>query len=196
MGYAVPRRIQVFAPRNRTMNKRPNAFNFAGTMVTLVGPELKPGDKAPDFAAYQFVKGKGLVKLGLADAQGGKAVLFSVVPSLDTGVCSTQTQRFNKELAALTGKANCYTVSVDLPFAQNRFCGDPAHPIENLSNLSDYMDRSFGRAYGTLIDQVQIESRAVFVVDKNGKIAYVEYVPEAGKEPNYEAALAALKAAV
>ena len=177
------------------MDKRPNAFNFAGTMVSLVGPVLKAGDKAPDFATYQFVKGKGLVKVNLADAQKGKATMFSVVPSLDTGVCSTQTQRFNKELASLAGKANCYTVSMDLPFAQNRFCGDAAHPIENLSNLSDYMDRSFGKAYGTLIDEVQIESRAVFVVDKSGKITYVEYVPEAGKEPNYEAALAALKAA-
>lgn len=177
------------------MDKRANAFVFAGKPVSLVGPVLKAGDKAPDFTAYRFIKGQGIVPVKLGDAAGGKAVLFSVVPSVDTPVCSTQTQRFNKELAALAGKATCWTVSCDLPFAQARFCGDPTHTIENLGNLSDYKDRSFGQAYGTLIDEIQILSRAVFVVDKAGKLAYVEYVPEAGKEPNYEAALAALKAA-
>lgn len=177
------------------MSKRPDAFVFAGKPVTLVGPVLKAGDKAPDFTLYKFIKGQGLVKVSLSEAQQGKAAIFSVVPSLDTPVCSTQTQKFNKELAGFAGKANCYTVSMDLPFAQNRFCGDASHVIENLANLSDYKDRSFGPAYGTLIDEVQILSRAVFVVDKSGKLTYVEYVPEAGKEPNYEAALAALKAA-
>lgn len=175
------------------MSSRP--FVFAGKPTTLVGKELKAGEAAPDFTACKFVKGQGLVAVNLKDAHGGKATLFSVVPSVDTPVCSTQTQRFNKELAALAGKVNCYTVSMDLPFAQNRFCGDAAHVIDQLGNLSDYKDRSFGKAYGTLIDEIQILSRAVFVVDKNGKLAYVEYVPEAGKEPNYEAALAALKAA-
>ena len=177
------------------MHKRDKAFVFAGQAVSLVGPVLKEGDKAPDFKTWKFVPGQGLVAVNLKDALGGKAAMFSVVPSVDTPVCSMQTQKFNKELTDLAGKANCYTVSMDLPFAQNRFCGDAAHRIDNLSNLSDYKDHSFGPAYGTLIDEVQILSRAVFVVDKNGKITYAEYVPEAKQEPNYENALAALKTA-
>lgn len=175
------------------MDKHP--FGFAGKTVNLVGPRLKVGDKAPDFKCHKFVPGTGMVEVNLKDAHGGKATLFSVVPSLDTPVCSTQTQKFNQQLASLAGKAVCYTVSCDLPFAQNRFCGDATHKIENLSNLSDYRDRSFGQSYGVLIDELRILGRAVFVVDKNGTLTYVEYVPEAKAEPNYEAALSALKQA-
>lgn len=178
------------------MQKRANAFMMMGHSLTLVGPELKKGDKAPEFTSHKFEKGKGLVPVTLKDAQQGKATMFSVVPSLDTPVCSVQTQKFNKELATLAGKVNSYTVSLDLPFAMNRFCSDEAHPIDQLHNLSDYMDRSFGEATGTLIDEVKLLSRAVFVVDKTGTIVHAEYVSEAGKEPNYEAALSALKAAV
>lgn len=177
------------------MQKRTNAFTMMGHSLTLVGPELKKGDQAPDFTVYKFEKGKGLVPVTLKDAQQGKTTLFSVVPSLDTPVCSVQTQKFNKELAAFADKVNSYTVSLDLPFAMNRFCSDAAHTIDQLHNLSDYMDRSFGTATGTLIDEVKLLSRAVFVVDKNGKVLHAEYVSEAGKEPNYEAALTALKAA-
>jgi thiol peroxidase len=175
------------------MEKRP--FNFAGKGVTLSGPELKAGDKAPDFRTHRFIKGEGLKPVTLKDAIGGKATLFSVVPSLDTPVCSTQTQKFNTQLAGLAGKVNSYTVSCDTPFAMNRFCGDPAHAINALTSLSDYFDHSFGKAYGTLIEEVRLLSRAVFVVDKNGTITHAEYVPEAGKEPNYEKALEALKKA-
>jgi thiol peroxidase len=175
------------------MQRRAGAFTMMGHSLTLVGPELKKGDKAPDFTVHKFEKGKGLVPVTLQEALGGKGALFSVVPSLDTPVCSVQTQRFNRELASLAEKVNCYTVSVDLPFAMNRFCGDSDHTIDKISNLSDYMDRSFGEAYGVLIDEVKLLSRAVFVVDKKGTIRYVEYVPEAGKEPTYEPALAALR---
>ncbi|HMP00976.1 MAG TPA: thiol peroxidase [Gemmatales bacterium] len=175
------------------MDKHP--FGFAGKTVHVVGPRLKVGDKAPDFRCHRFVPGTGLVEIGLADAHGGKATLFSVVPSIDTPVCSTQTQKFNQQIAALADKARCYTVSCDLPFAQNRFCGDATHKIDNLQNLSDYRDRSFGKAFGVLIDEIQILARAVFVVDGNGVLTYVEYVPEAKAEPNYEAALAALQKA-
>lgn len=177
------------------MQKRAGAFTMMGHSLSLVGPELKKGDQAPDFTVHKFEKGKGLVPITLQDALQGKPTLFSVVPSLDTPVCSIQTQKFNQELAGLAGKVNSYTVSVDLPFAMNRFCSDSAHQIDQLKNLSDYMDRSFGTAYGTLIDELKLLSRAVFVVDKTGTITYVEYVPEAGKEPNYEPALAALKSA-
>ena len=173
------------------MEKR--SFVFAGKTVTLPGRELKAGEKAPEFRTHRFIKGEGLVPVTLKDALGGKAALFSVLPSLDTPVCSMQTQKFNTQLASLAGKANSYTVSCDTPFAMNRFCGDPAHTINALTSLSDYFDHSFGKATGTLIEEVRLLSRAVFVVDKDGTITYVEYVPEAGKEPNYEKALEALK---
>jgi len=178
------------------MLKRANTFKMMGHALTLVGPELKKGDKAPEFTVHKFEKGKGLVPVTLKDALGGKATLFSVLPSLDTPVCSVQTQKFNKELATLAGKVHSYTVSLDLPFAMNRFCSDAAHTIDQVQNLSDYMDRSFGEATGTLIDEIKLLSRAVFVVDKNGTVVYAEYVGEAGKEPSYEPALAALRAAV
>jgi thiol peroxidase len=178
------------------MEKRAKAVTFKGNPLTLVGPQLKAGDKAPDFKTFRFTPDKGLFAVSLGDAAGGKATLFSVVPSLDTPVCSLQTQKFNKDLAALAGKVNSYTVSVDTPFAQNRFCGDATHKIDNLVSLSDYQDRSFGQAYGVLIDELKLLSRSIFVVGKDGKLTYVEYVPEVTQEPNYEKALAALKAAV
>ena len=177
------------------MQKHPNAFVFAGKPMTLVGPKLKAGDKAPDFVACRFVPGQGIVPVKLGDVLAGKPAMFSVVPSLDTPVCSIQTQNFNKELAGMAGKASCFTISMDLPFAMNRFCGDEKHKIDNLVNLSDYMDRSFGPAYGVFIDEVKLLSRAVFVVDKTGTITYAEYIPEAKQEPNYAKALEALKAA-
>lgn len=176
------------------MLKRPAAVTFKGNPLTLVGPELKPGDKAPDFVCFRFLPDKGLVKVTLADALGGKPTLFNVVPSLDTPVCSTQTQKFNAALAELAGKVNCYTVSVDLPFAQNRFCS--TCNITNSIPLSDYQDRSFGQAYGVLIDELKLLARSVFVVDANGVIRYCQLVPEVTQEPDYEKALAALKSLV
>jgi thiol peroxidase len=176
------------------MEKRAKAVTFKGNPLTLVGPQLKVGDKAPDFKVHRFTPEKALFAVSLNDAHGGKTTLFSVVPSLDTPVCSMQTQKFNKELSGFSGKANCFTVSVDLPFTQNRFCGDPSHKIDNLVSLSDYQDRSFGQAYGVLIDELKLLSRAIFIIGKDGRIAYCEYVPEVTQEPNYEKALAALKA--
>jgi thiol peroxidase len=169
-------------------------ITFKGNLLTLVGNELKPGDKAPDFVCYRFLPDKGLVKVTLADALGGKPTLFSVVPSLDTPVCSTQTQKFNAALAELAGKVNCYTVSVDLPFAQNRFCN--TCNITNSIPLSDYQDRSFGQNYGVLINELKLLARSIFVVDKDGVIRYCQIVPEVTQEPDYDKALAALKALV
>ena len=171
------------------MQKRANAVTFKGTPLTLVGPQLKPGDKAPDFACLS-----GLDKVTLAQTPA-KARLFSVVPSLDTPVCSIQTKKFNDALAALKDKVACYTVSLDLPFAQKRFCG--SENITNMQTLSDVHNHSFGQNYGVLIEGLPLPllSRAVFVVDKDGKITYAQYVPEVASEPNYDAALAALKAA-
>ena len=171
------------------MQKRPNATTFKGSPLTLVGPELKPGDKAPDFTCLN-----GLELLTLAGTPA-KARLFSAVPSLDTPVCSLETKKFNEALAALKDKVAAYTISLDLPFAQKRFCG--AENITNVETLSDVHDHSFGEHYGVLIEGLPMPllSRAVFVVDKNGTITYAEYIPEVTSHPNYEAALAALRAA-
>jgi thiol peroxidase len=160
-----------------------------GNPLTLEGPALKAGDKAPDATLK-----KSLVdSLKLSETQG-KTRIFSVVPSLDTPVCAEQTKRFNAEAAKLTSVA-FYTISCDLPTAQGRFCGAEGIDRERLVVLSDYFDNSFGKAYGTLIKELHIECRAAFVVDKGGTIRYAEYVPEVAEHPNYDAVLAAAKQA-
>jgi thiol peroxidase len=161
---------------------------FKGNPVNLVGPTLKAGDAAPDF---ECLAGLEIVKLGGTPA---KARLFSVVPSLDTPVCSMQTKKFNDGVATLKDKAACYTVSLDLPFAQKRFCD--VEKIANMQNLSDVHNHSFGKHYGVLIEGLPLRllARAIFVVDKNNKITYTEYVPEVTSEPDYDKALTALKA--
>ena len=144
----------------------------------------------PDFSCV----GAGLSILSLADT-AGKARLFNVVPSLDTPVCNTQTRKFSDELQALGDKAAAYTVSLDLPFAQQRWCTEAK--VENIKNLSDVRDHSFGEHYGVLIKGLPIPllARAVFVVDPEDKITYVELVPEITQEPDYEPALEALEEA-
>ncbi len=170
---------------------RSGAVTFKGAPLTLAGNEVKVGSPAPDFTLHYYEG--GIKELKLADLKG-KATIISVVPSLDTPVCQIQTKTFNTQLGDLGDKVNALTVSLDLPFAQNRFCG--AEGIKNLRNGSDYQDRNFGVSYGTLIEELKILSRAVFVLDKNGKVVYAQYVPEVASEPDYEPALAALKAAV
>lgn len=162
---------------------------FKGNPVTIVGPEIKAGAKAPDFTCV----GAGLEMIGLAKTPA-KARMFSVVPSLDTPVCSQQTKKFNETLAGLKDKAACYTVSLDSPFAQGRFCS--AENITNLQNLSDQHNQSFGKSYGVLITSLPVPllSRAIFVLDKSGTVTYAEYVPEVTSHPNYEKAIEALKA--
>lgn len=173
------------------MEKRAHAVTFKGNPTTLVGPEVKAGQKAPDFKALN----NGLGAVTLADTPA-KARLFSVVPSLDTPVCSLQTKKFEEGLAALGDAVAAYTVSLDLPFAQKRFCG--TENITNMSTLSDVHNHSFGHGWGVLIEGLPLPllARSVFVVDKTGTVTYAEYVPEVTAEPNYPAALAALKAAV
>ncbi|MCI0680856.1 MAG: thiol peroxidase [Gemmataceae bacterium] len=162
---------------------------FKNNPVTLVGSEVKAGGQAPDFTCV----GAGLELINLAKT-AGKARLFSVVPSLDTPVCSQQTKKFNDQLAALKDKVAAYTVSLDMPFAQGRFCS--AENITNLQNLSDMHNQSFGKNYGVLISSLPVPllSRAIFVVDKNNKVTYAEYVTEVTSHPNYEKAIEALKA--
>ena len=169
---------------------RKGEVTMKGNPVELAGPRLNPGDAAPDFECA----GAGLALVTLKDT-GGKPRLFNVVPSLDTPVCSIQTRRFSQDLAALGDKVAAYTVSLDLPFAMARFCGD--HKVENLANLSDTHDHSFGQHYGVLITSLPIPllARAIFVVDAQGKLTHAEYVPEIATEPNYTTAMDALKAA-
>jgi thiol peroxidase len=168
-----------------------NEITFKSNPVKLAGHRIKAGEKAPDFVA---LKGLNLVKLADTPA---KARLFSVVPSLDTGVCSAQTKKFNDALGGYKDKLAAYTISLDLPFAQGRFCS--AENITNMETLSDVHNHSFGKNYGVLIEgglPLPLLTRAVFVVDKTGAVTYAEYVPEVTNHPNYEAALAAIKAVV
>lgn len=166
--------------------ERPNGTTMKGNPLTLIGPELKPGDKAPNFS----LRTQDLKPFTLQDTQG-KIRLFSVVPSLDTPVCDAQTRRFNEEAAQLGEKVEIVTVSVDLPFAQKRWCG--AAGIDKIKVVSDYYDRSFSEAYGTLIKELHIDSRAIFIVDDKDMVRYVEYVPEVANHPNYDTALATVK---
>jgi thiol peroxidase len=168
--------------------ERPGATTLRGNPFTLVGPELKAGDAAPDFE----VTGDGLKAVKLADTGSGVRI-FSVVPSLDTPVCDAQTKRFNDEAGNLAG-VEIYTVSMDLPFGQKRWC--TAMGVDKVKMLSDHKTGSFGEAYGTLVKELRIESRAIFVVGKDGKIAHAEYVKEVADHPNYDAVLAAVKAAL
>lgn len=158
-----------------------------GNPLPLVGPELKVGDKAPEFELI----GSNLKPVTLGE--GGSVRIFSVVPSLDTPVCDAQTKRFSDEIAKMDG-VEVITVSMDLPFAMSRWCG--AFGIDKIKMLSDHKSASFGTNYGTLIEPLRIESRAIFVVDKNNVIQHVEYVSEVAEHPNYETALAAAKKSV
>ena len=165
--------------------ERAGATTLRGQPFTLVGPELKPGDDAPEFTALD----SSLKTVHLADT-AGRSRIFSVVPSLDTPVCDAQTKRLNEAAAQLPG-IDVYSVSMDLPFAQKRFCNSFA--LDNVKMLSDHREGSFGQAYGTLIKELRILSRAIFVVGPDDKVKYVEYVPEVGDFPNFDAALEAAK---
>lgn len=165
--------------------ERSGATTFKGGPLTLLGPELKAGDNAPDFKAVD--NGLGEVTLG---STGSGVRIFSVVPSLDTPVCDAQTKRFNEEAAKL-GSVDIYTISMDLPFAQKRWCG--AFGIDRVKMLSDHRDASFGAAYGTLIKEWRILSRAIFVVDGSNTVRHAEYVKEVTDFPNFDAALEAVK---
>ena len=163
------------------------SITFGGNPVTLLGNEVKVGDKAPNFT----VLANDLSPVTLEDSKGSVR-LISVVPSLDTGVCDAQTRRFNEE-AAKFDNVQILTISVDLPFAQSRWCG--AAGVDKVQTLSDHRDLSFGEAYGIAIQEHRLLGRAVFVVDSNDTVTYAEYVSEATDHPNYEAAIEAAKQA-
>ena len=167
--------------------ERSGATTLRGNPLTVLGPELKPGEKAPDFKAVD----DSLKAVDLAGTGSGVRI-FSVVPSLDTPVCDAQTKRFNEEAGKLPD-VKIYTFSMDLPFAQKRWCG--AFGVDHVKMVSDHRDGSFGQAYGTLIKDLRIMSRAIFVIDKSNVIRYVQYVKEVGDHPDYEAALSAARTA-
>jgi thiol peroxidase len=161
-------------------------ITFKGNPVTLVGPELKVGDAAPDFSVVD----NSLAAVNLATYRG-KIKIITAVPSLDTPVCDTETRHFNQEAAGLPEDVVVLTISVDLPFAQKRWCG--AAGIHRVVTLSDYRDRSFGLTYGVLIDELKLLSRSIFVLDRNDTVRYIQHVPEITKEPDYGAVLAAAR---
>ncbi|RYI26337.1 thiol peroxidase [Bacillus infantis] len=163
------------------------SITFKGNPVTLLGNEVKAGDQAPEFK----VLANDLSEVTLADSKG-QVRLISVVPSIDTGVCDAQTRRFNEEASKLDN-VKVLTVSVDLPFAQKRWCA--AAGIENVQTVSDHRDLSFGEAYGVAIKELRLLARAVFVVDSNDKVIYAQYVSEATDHPDYEAAVEAARQA-
>lgn len=158
---------------------------FNNDPVTLSGTEIKVGDTAPDFT----VLANDLSEKTLKDYEG-KVKLIATVPSVDTGVCSQETHRFNEEADKLDN-VHVLTISMDLPFAQGRWCA--AEGVENLDLLSDHRDADFGKKYGTLIEELRLNTRAVFVIDANDKVQYVEYVQEVTNHPDYDAALEAAK---
>ncbi|MEK3724189.1 thiol peroxidase [Paenibacillus sp. FSL H8-0034] len=166
--------------------ERTGVATLKGNAITLVGNEVKTGDKAPDFTVNKNL----LEQATLAD-YAGKVKLISVVPSLDTGVCDAQTRRFNEEAAKLGDNVVVLTISVDLPFAQARWCG--AAGIDKVITLSDYKNHSFGLAYGVLIKEIQLLMRSIFVLDANDTVQYVEYLGEMTEHPNYENAIEAVK---
>ncbi|MFX3633795.1 MAG: thiol peroxidase [Candidatus Pristimantibacillus sp.] len=167
--------------------ERTGVATFKGNPITLIGPELKVGDKAPD-----FLINKSLVESVSLKDFAGKVKLISVVPSIDTGVCDAQTRRFNEEAASLGDNVTVLTVSVDTPFAQSRWCG--AAGIDKVILLSDYKTNSFGQAYGVYINEFGLDMRSIFVIDANDTIQYVEYLTEMTEHPNYEQAVTAVKA--
>jgi len=190
---SVPARVEIMRcvthssiEKESAMQERKGVITFKGNPMTLLGPEIKAGDRAPDFRVVDT----GLAPVTLADFKG-KVKIISAVPSLDTPTCDTETRRFNQEAAKLPGNVVVLTVSLDLPFAQKRWCA--AAGIDKVKTLSDYQDRSFAFAYGVLIKELKLLSRSIFVVDGSDTVRYVQNVKEVSQEPDYDAALAAAR---
>ncbi len=166
--------------------ERQGIITFKGNPMTLLGQPVKAGDVAPDFRVVD----NALQPVTLASS-AGKVRLIAVVPSLDTPVCDTMTRTFNQDAANLPDSVAVYTVSLDLPFAQKRWCGNAG--IDKVQTLSDYQDRSFALNYGLLIKELKLLARAVLVIDAHDRVSYLQIVPEVTAEPDYDAALTAVK---
>lgn len=168
------------------MQERDGLVTMKGNPITLMGTELQVGDQAPDFVAMD----NDLNPVSF-DSFRGKVCIISSVPSLDTPVCDMETRRFNDEAGRLGDDVEILTISMDLPFAQKRWCG--AAGVDKVQTLSDHRDAAFGQAYGVLIKGLRLLARAVFVVDKEGTIRYIELVKEIASEPDYDSVLTAVK---
>ena len=168
------------------MQERDGLVTMKGNPITLIGTELQVGDQAPDFVAMD----NDLNPVSF-DSFRGKVCIISSVPSLDTPVCDMETRRFNDEAGRLGDDVEILTISMDLPFAQKRWCG--AAGVDKVQTLSDHRDAAFGQAYGVLIKGLRLLARAVFVVDKEGTIRYIELVKEIASEPDYDSVLTAVK---
>ncbi len=163
-------------------------ITFAGNPITITGNQTLVGKEAPNFVATN----QDLSPYDFYEATKGKVKIISVAPSIDTGVCSLQTQRFNEEANELKDDVQIVTLTVDLPFAQSRYCG--AEGIDNIDVVSDYNKLDFGQKYGFVIDEFRLLTRGVVVVDKENVVRYVEYVPEVTNHPDYDKALEAVRA--
>lgn len=169
------------------MTERKNLVTMNGTALTLLGNPVEVGHQAPSFVAI----GNNMAPVDFASFRG-QVVILSAVPSLDTPVCDTETRKFNAAAAKLGSQVKIITISMDLPFAQARWCG--AAGIDQVVTVSDYKDRSFGQAYGVLIKEIGLLARAVFVIDQQGVVRHIELVKEIASEPNYDQIIAAAKA--
>ncbi|MBU1205836.1 MAG: thiol peroxidase [Proteobacteria bacterium] len=167
--------------------ERPGLVTFKSNPLTLLGEEVKVGDKAPNFKVLD-----NSVQTATLDSYQGKIKVFTTVPSLDTPVCNTETRRFNQEAEKLPENVAILTISMDLPFAQERWCA--AAGVEKVKTFSDYRDHSFGLAYGVLVKELKLLARAVFIIDDQDIIRYVELVPEIAQEPDYDRILNAVRA--
>lgn len=172
------------------MEERNDFYKLGDNFVTIVGSDITVGQDAPEFTAQD----NGFVNVNVLESTQSKVRILAAVPSLSTGVCDRETRRFNEEAAGLGDDVAIVTISADLPFTQKSWCG--AAGVENVVTVSDHMDADFGKKYGTLVKERRILRRAVFVVDKAGKVVYADYMPQLGDEPNYEAVIAAAKEAL
>lgn len=166
--------------------ERKGAFTIKGQPMTLVGPELKAGDRAPDFNVVD----SAFNPVDLA-ATGNRWRFFSVIPSVDTGICSDQTKRWDEESAKFEDRVAFYSISRDLPFATKRWCTESG--AEKITTLSDHMDGNFGKSYGAFVKEKGFLARSLFIVDPQGVVRYAQYVPEMATHPDYDAAIAALE---
>jgi thiol peroxidase len=171
-------------------NERFGLIKFDGVDQTIIGPDIKAGDKAPDFVAV----GQDWSEAHPLQTSAGEVLILAAVPSLDTSVCDLETRRFNKEATQLGPLVHIYVISMDLPFAQKRWCG--AAGVDRVTTLSDSVHADFGTRYGCLIKEKRLLRRAVFVIGRDGKVAYADYMAALGNEPRYDNVLAAVKGAL
>ncbi len=169
---------------------RNDVVKMGGNAVTLRGQAIAAGMKAPDFKAVT----QDLGNFQLYQDTAGKIKVISVAPSIDTGICSLQTIRFNQEAAELKEHVDIVTITVDLPFAQKRYCA--AEGIENIHVVSDHKDLDFGEQYGFVIDELRLLARGIVVVDRENQVRYVEYVPEVSTHPDYDQALEVIRSLI